>query len=63
MKCPSHRISEAGRPELPVRRPKEHDDNEVLRLMSIAVYWERLTDLDDWRRDGSPSEATTTRPA
>jgi hypothetical protein len=44
--------------------PKEHDDNEVLRLMSIAIYWERLTDLDDWRRDGSPSEATTTtRPA
>jgi hypothetical protein len=31
---------------------KESDDGEVLRLMSIAVYWERLADLEDWQRDG-----------
>jgi hypothetical protein len=24
----------------------------VLRLMSIAVYWERLADLEDWQQDG-----------
>jgi hypothetical protein len=32
----------------------EHDDREVLRLMSIAVYWERLADLEDWQQPGSP---------
>jgi hypothetical protein len=38
----------------------ERDDREVLRLMSIAVYWERLADLEDWERDGLPaSEAKT----
>jgi hypothetical protein len=38
----------------------ERDDREVLRLMSIAVYWERLADLADWERDGLPvSEART----
>ena len=31
---------------------KEHDASEVLRLMSIAEYWERLADLEDWQRDG-----------
>jgi hypothetical protein len=31
---------------------KESDDSEVLRLMSIAVYWERLADLEDWEPDG-----------
>jgi hypothetical protein len=30
---------------------KERDESEVLRLMSIAVYWERLADLEDWQRD------------
>jgi hypothetical protein len=30
----------------------ERDDREVLRLMSIAVYWERLADLEDWRQPG-----------
>lgn len=30
---------------------KERDDSEVLRLMSIATYWERLADLEDWQRD------------
>ena len=30
---------------------KERDDSEVRRLMSIATYWERLADLEDWQRD------------
>jgi hypothetical protein len=30
---------------------KERDDSEVLRLRSIARYWERLADLEDWHRD------------
>jgi hypothetical protein len=30
----------------------ERDDREVLRLMSIAVYWERLADLEDWQQHG-----------
>lgn len=30
---------------------KERDESEVLRLMNIAVYWERLADLEDWQRD------------
>jgi hypothetical protein len=30
----------------------ELDDSEVRRLMSIAGYWERLADLEDWQRDG-----------
>jgi hypothetical protein len=39
---------------------KERDDSEVLRLMSIAGYWERLADIEDWQRDGlPPSEAKT----
>ena len=29
----------------------ERDGSEVLRLMSIAGYWERLADLEDWQRD------------
>jgi hypothetical protein len=42
----------------------ERDDSEVLRLMSIAVYWERLADLEDWQRDGPrASEARTHRRA
>jgi hypothetical protein len=32
---------------------KERDDSEVLRLMSIAKYWERLADLQDWQRDSA----------
>lgn len=31
---------------------QERDDSEVLRLMSIAGYWERLADIEDWQRDG-----------
>jgi hypothetical protein len=30
----------------------ERDDREVLRLMSIAVYWERLADLAEWQQPG-----------
>jgi hypothetical protein len=33
----------------------ERDDREVLRLMSIAVCWDRLADLEDWQRDGPPA--------
>jgi hypothetical protein len=40
---------------------KERDDSEVLRLMSIAGYWERLADLEDWERDGLPSSEAKTR--
>ena len=29
------------------RAAKERDESEVLRLMNIAVYWERLADLED----------------
>ena len=39
---------------------KERDASEALRLMSIAGYWERLADIEDWERDGLPaSEAKT----
>ena len=42
----------------------ERDDSEVLRLMSIAAYWERLADLEDWQGVGSrASEAKTHWPA
>ena len=30
----------------------EPDPDESRRLMSIAEYWKRLADLDDWERDG-----------
>ena len=39
----------------------EGDDREVPRLMSIAVYWERLADLEDWERDGLPASEAKTR--
>jgi hypothetical protein len=39
----------------------ERDDREVLRLMSIAVYWERLADLADWQQPGGiPASKTNT---
>jgi hypothetical protein len=42
----------------------ERDDSEVLRLMSIAAYWERLADLADWQGDGCrASEAKNHRQA
>jgi hypothetical protein len=31
---------------------KERDSHEVQRLMSIAEYWKRRADIDDWERDG-----------
>jgi hypothetical protein len=31
---------------------KDPDPQEFQRLMSIAEYWKRLADLDDWERDG-----------
>jgi hypothetical protein len=36
----------------------ERDDREVLRLMSIAVYWERLADLADWQQPGIAASNT-----
>jgi hypothetical protein len=39
----------------------ERDDGEVLRLMSIAVYWERLADLEDWQKRGITVSNATTR--
>jgi hypothetical protein len=34
---------------------KEHDVSESQRLMSIAGYWERLADFEDWQRDCLPA--------
>jgi hypothetical protein len=31
----------------------ERDALEAQRLMSIAAYWKRLADVEDWQRDGS----------
>jgi hypothetical protein len=43
---------------------KERDTSEAQRLMSIAVYCERLADLEDWECDGLPaSEAKTQQRA
>ncbi len=39
----------------------ERDDSEVLRLMSIAVYWERLADLEDGQKRGITVSSATTR--
>jgi hypothetical protein len=38
----------------------ERDANEAHRLMSIAEYWTRLADIEDWQRDGHSSESTAT---
>jgi len=35
------------------RATTERDASEAERLMSIAVYWERLANAEDWRRDGA----------
>jgi hypothetical protein len=37
---------------LAVKAGNEPDPEECQRLMSIADYWKRLADLDDWERDG-----------
>jgi hypothetical protein len=31
---------------------KERDPSEAQRLLSIAGYWDRLADIEDWQRDG-----------
>jgi hypothetical protein len=31
----------------------ERDAREAQRLMSIAGYWKRLADVEDWQRDAS----------
>jgi hypothetical protein len=41
----------------------ERDDREVLRLMSIAIYWERLADLDDWQQQSIPGPSGLFRVA
>jgi hypothetical protein len=37
---------------LAIKAGNEPDPEEFQRLMSIADYWKRLADLDDWERDG-----------
>ena len=37
---------------LAIKAGNEPDPGEFQRLMSIADYWKRLADLDDWERDG-----------
>ena len=37
---------------LAIKAGDEPDPEEFQRLMSIADYWKRLADLDDWERDG-----------
>jgi hypothetical protein len=37
---------------LAIKAGNEPDSEEFQRLMSIADYWKRLADLDDWERDG-----------
>jgi hypothetical protein len=32
---------------------KERDAGEAQRLRSIAGYWERLADIEDWQSEGS----------
>ena len=35
---------------------KESDLGEVERLTSIAEYWNRLADIEDWERDARSGE-------
>jgi hypothetical protein len=39
---------------------RERDATEAHRLMSIAEYWARLADIEDWQRDGQAGENATT---
>jgi hypothetical protein len=39
---------------------RERDANEAHRLMSIAEYWTRLADIEDWQRDSQTAESATT---
>jgi len=38
---------------------RERDATEAHRLMSIAEYWARLADIEDWQRDGQADENAT----
>jgi hypothetical protein len=38
----------------------ERDANEAHRMMSIAEYWTRLADIEDWQRDSQTGESATT---
>ncbi|WP_213770251.1 hypothetical protein [Bradyrhizobium sp. dw_78] len=38
---------------------KERNASEAHRLMSIAEYWTRLADIEDWQRDSQSGENTT----
>ena len=35
---------------------REPDAKEAQRLMSIAEYWVKLTEIEDWQRDSPVSE-------
>ena len=39
---------------------RERDATEAHRLMSIAEYWARLADIEDWQRDGHAGDNATT---
>ena len=41
---------------------KEPDTCEAQRLRSIAGYWERLADVEDWRSDGDLPASETIAP-
>ncbi|MGC2809397.1 MAG: hypothetical protein WA303_03365 [Bradyrhizobium sp.] len=36
---------------------KEPDATEAQRLMSIAAYWAKLAEIEDWQRDSAVSGA------
>jgi len=36
---------------------KEPDTDEAQRLMSIADYWVKLAEIEDWERDSAASES------
>ncbi len=35
---------------------KEPDSDEAQRLMSIADYWVKLAEIEDWERDSAVNE-------
>jgi hypothetical protein len=38
------------------RADEEPDVNEAQRLMSIADYWVKLAEIEDWQRDSAASQ-------
>ena len=42
---------------------KERDTSEAQRLLSIAGYWERLADIEDWQGDAEAKAKTHQRPS